>query len=105
MLMRWTDLGLFMPTINNDITRSNNYVKMLVNALHARDERTLDLLTYLFKAYNVCNDQEFVRFIRDLQTEHEMGTQPINSRVFMGQAEKNTQYPSGGKTLGSTYDY
>jgi len=80
-------LDLHMPTINNNITRFNNHVTMLVDALNARGERTLDLLTYLFRAYNVCNDQEFVKFIRDLQTEHEMGTRHIDAKVLMSQAE------------------
>ena len=94
-----------MPTINNDITRFNNHVTMLVDALHARGERTLDLLTYLFRAYNVCNDQEFVKFIRDLQTEHEMGTRHIDAKVLMSQAETKLQDPGNNKTLANTYGY
>ena len=81
-------LDLFMPSVSNDITRFNSHVKMLVNALHARGQRTLDLLTYLFTVYVVCNDQEFVKYIRDLQTDHEMGTITMSSRVLMAQAEK-----------------
>ena len=55
----------------------------------------MDLLTYLFKAYAVCKDEEFVKYIRDLQTKHEMGghemggcKQRLTSQVLMHQAEK-----------------
>ena len=46
---------------------------MLLRALHARGEKTMDVLTYLFKVYAVCKNEEFVKYIRDLQTKHEMG--------------------------------
>ena len=83
-----SNLDSYMPTINNDITRFNNHVKMLLKALHARGEQTLDLLTYLFKAYAVCNDKEFVKYIGDLQTRHDMGTYPLTSAALMHYAEK-----------------
>ena len=83
-----SNLDVFMPTIDNDITRFNNHVKMLLNALHARNERTLDLLTYLFKAYAVCNDKEFSKFIGDIQTDHDMGTKRVDANELMALAEK-----------------
>ena len=50
----------------------------------------MELLTYLFKAYAVCKDEEFVKYICDLQTKHEMGgrKQRLTSEVLMHQAEK-----------------
>ena len=83
-----SNLDVFMPTVDNDITRFNNHVKMLLNALHARNERTLDLLTYLFKAYAVCNDKEFSKFIGDIQTDHDMGTKRVDAMELMALAEK-----------------
>lgn len=83
-----SNLDMFMPTVNNDITRFNNHVKMLLQALTARNERTLDLLTYLFKAYKVCNDTEFVDFIKDIQTDHDMGTKRIDAKELMSLTEK-----------------
>ena len=83
-----SNLDLYMPTVNNDITRFNNHVKMLLQALHARNERTLDLLTYLFKAYAVCNDKEFTKFIGDVQTDHDMGTKRVDDKELMALAEK-----------------
>jgi hypothetical protein len=83
-----SNLDVFMPTVDNDITRFNNHVKMLLNALHARNERTLDLLTYLFKAYAVCNDKEFSKFIGDIQTDHDMGTKRVDANELMALAEK-----------------
>ena len=81
-------LDLYMPTIGNDITQFNNHVTRLENALRARGEKTLDLLTYLFKAYNACTDKEFVKYIRDIQTDHEMSSKPISAKMLMSQAEK-----------------
>ena len=83
-----SNLDVFMPTVDNDITRFNNHVKMLLNALHARNERTLDLLTYLFKAYAVCNDKEFSKFIGDIQTDHDMGIKRVDANELMALAEK-----------------
>ena len=60
-----SELDSFIPQIGHNITRFNNHVQMLLKALHARGEKTMDLLTYLFKAYAVCKDEEFVKYIRD----------------------------------------
>lgn len=81
-------LETFMPQVANDITKFNNHVKMLLHALHARGERTLDLLTYLFRAYAACRDREFVKFIRDIQTDHDMGKESVTASQLMQQAEK-----------------
>ncbi|CAJ1970427.1 unnamed protein product [Cylindrotheca closterium] len=81
-------LDAFIPTVDHDINRFNNHVKMLLMALHARGEKTLDLLTYLFRAYNACKDENFVKYIGDLQTDHDMGTKAIDSRTLMSLAEK-----------------
>ena len=85
-----SELDSFIPQVGHSITQFNNHVKMLLKALHARGEKTMDLLTYLFKAYAVCKDEEFVKYIRDLQTKHEMGgrKQRLTSEVLMHQAEK-----------------
>ena len=83
-----SNLEMFMPTVDNDITRFNNHVKMLLKALSARNERTFDLLTYLFKAYSVCNDKEFNKFISDIQTDHDMGNKRVDAAELMSMAEK-----------------
>ena len=83
-----SNLHMHMPNVNNDITRFNNHVKMLLLALKARGERTLDLLTNLFKAYAVCNDKEFTGYIKDLRTDHDMGTRVLNPKTLMYYAEK-----------------
>ena len=77
-----------MEKVGNDVIKFNNHVKMLLTALHARNESTLDLLTYLFEAYAVCKDKEFNKFIRDLQTDHDMGTKKIDDMELMALAEK-----------------
>jgi len=69
------ELHTFIPTVDYDISKFNSHVKLLLQSLSARGERTLDLLTYLFKAYTVCRDQDFVKYINDLQTNNDMGTE------------------------------
>ena len=66
-----SNLDDYMPTVGNDIIRFNNHVRQQVKALNARGEQTLDLLTYLFKAYLTCPDEKFTNYITDLQTKHE----------------------------------
>jgi len=78
----------YMESVGNDVIKFNNHVKMLLTALHARNESTLDLLTYLFEAYAICKDKEFNKFIRDLQTDHDMGTKKLDDMELMALAEK-----------------
>ena len=78
----------YMESVGNDVIKFNNHVKMLLTALHARNESTLDLLTYLFEAYAICKDKEFNKFIRDLQTDHDMGTRKLDDMELMALAEK-----------------
>lgn len=48
----------------------------------------IDLLTYLFKAYAICNDKEFSKFIGDIQTDHDMGTKRVDAMELMALAKK-----------------
>jgi len=80
-------LDLYMPTIGNDIIKFNNHVRMLLGALDARGARTFDLLTNLFKAYAVCADEKFIKYIEDLQNDHDDGTKPLTAPKLMLKAE------------------
>ena len=68
---RLSELDDYLEEIDNDITKFNKYVKVLMHHLHARGETTNDLLANLFKAYAACSDQSFVRYIADLQNKWE----------------------------------
>ncbi|CAJ1950202.1 unnamed protein product [Cylindrotheca closterium] len=85
---RLATLDLYLPTVNNDIIKFNMHVKMLLEGLQARGEQTLDLLTNLFRGYMVCSDKEFVKYITDLETDHDMENRPITAAKLMKLAEK-----------------
>ena len=56
-----TNLDTYMSTVNLDIKNSNQYVKVNVDGLKARGDRTDDLMINLFEAYQVASDGEFLR--------------------------------------------
>ena len=49
-------LDTYILTINCDIGRFNQYVKLLLQSLTARNQTTNDLLINLYKAYGAVND-------------------------------------------------
>ncbi len=59
-----TNLNRYLQTIGHDITKFNNYVKLLEDGLRSRGEATNDLLINLFKDYVACTDKEFIDYIR-----------------------------------------
>ena len=63
----------YLPTIGQDITNFNTYVKLLVDRLKSRGEVTQDLLVNLFKEYLACSDNEFVEYIKRKQDKYEEG--------------------------------
>ena len=59
-----TNLDTYMTTVNSNIEKFNQYVKVNVEGLRARGERTDDLMINLFKAYQVASDAVFVQYIK-----------------------------------------
>ena len=62
-----------MSTLNLDIKNFKQYVKVNVDGLKARGERTDDIMINLFKAYQVASDGEFVRYIDIKQDQYDNG--------------------------------
>ncbi len=58
-----SSLDTYVLTIGCDITRFNGYVRLLIDSVAARGERTQDLLTNRFKGYQAVNDKVFVSYI------------------------------------------
>ena len=63
--MKLSNLDEYIVKIESNITKFNGYVKLLVNNLAARGQRTEDLLTHLFKGYQAASDKVFVRYINE----------------------------------------
>ena len=68
-----TNLDRYLPTIGQDITKFNTYVKLLVDGLRSRGEVTSDLLINLFKGYSACSDREFIEYIKRKEDSFEEG--------------------------------
>ena len=49
-----SNLDEYLTETNNDILKFNNHVRMLMDSLTARGEKTQDLLNNMFKAYAAC---------------------------------------------------
>jgi hypothetical protein len=62
-----------MKQSNSNVELYNDHVKTLVAGLNARGERTLDLLSNLFKGYMAASDTAFVEFIKRKKDAYEEG--------------------------------
>jgi hypothetical protein len=54
-----SSLDAYISTIDSDIGQFNQYVKLLVQSLTARNQSTLDLLINLFKGYGAVSNKVF----------------------------------------------
>eukprot|EP00978_Attheya_sp_CCMP212_P011285 scaffold27746_cov71-Attheya_sp.AAC.2 len=78
-----SELVVYLPTIASDITKFNQDVKLLLEAMHARGKKTEDLLTNLFKGYLAALDKVFVKYILHKQEECKEGTFIIEPYTLM----------------------
>jgi hypothetical protein len=87
------ELDEYIVKIDSDIIKFNEYVlEQMEEGLAARGETTHDLLTNLFRAYKSTSDKEFVRYIKDRETEYENG-QDITAYTLMNNKAKNRYKP------------
>ena len=66
-------LDTYIVTINSDIGSFNQYVKLLLQSLTARNQTTNNLLINLFKAYDAVSDEVFRAWLLRKQDDHEEG--------------------------------
>ena len=92
-----TDLDKYIPTVGHDIVKFNTYVKLLVDGLRSRGERTEDLLVNLFKGYLACSDKEFVEYIKRKEDLFEDGTLIEADELMKSAAEKYKTLITKGK--------
>ena len=55
--------------LKGNITEFNQWVRKQMGCLHACKQEAVDLLYYLWKAYKVAPDDEFVVYIKDLKSQ------------------------------------
>ena len=59
-----TNLDIYMTTVNNNVIKFNAYVRQQLTNLQVRGKVTHDLMTNLWKAYQVVSDNEFNNYIK-----------------------------------------
>ena len=67
------DMHLKLPTLQDDIGKFNNWIQIKVGKLASRGQEANDLLTYLWKSYQVVADKKFMAYIERLKDEHDEG--------------------------------
>jgi hypothetical protein len=68
-------LDTYIITIDSDIGKFNQYVKLLIQSLSARNQTTSDLLINLFKGYGAVSDETFRAWLTRKQDNHEEGNE------------------------------
>ena len=67
------DMHLKLPTFQHDIGKINDWICIEVGKLASRGQEVNNLLTYLWKSYQVVADKKFVAYIERLKDEHDKG--------------------------------
>lgn len=73
----------YIEAVSYDISKFNQHVLMLIEALTARGERTTDLLANLFIAYATVKDEEFRTYVVNRRSEYEDGTTTFTHQQLM----------------------
>ena len=73
--------------LKGNITEFNQWVRKQMGCLHAREQEAVDLLYYLWKAYKVAPDDEFVVYIKDLKSQCDDGRAMFTAEDLMVRAE------------------
>ena len=68
-----SNLDNYILTVDSDIGKFNQYVKLLIQSLTARNQKTSDLLINLFKGYCAVSDEVFRAWLVRKQDNHEEG--------------------------------
>ena len=71
--MKLSSLDTYITTVDSNIGKFNQYVKLLVQSLTARNQSTSDLLINLFKGYGAVSDEVFRAWLIRKQDDHEEG--------------------------------
>jgi hypothetical protein len=81
-------LDTYITTIDSDIERFNQYVKLLVQSLTARNQSTSDLLINLFMGYGAVSDKVFCAWLLRKQDDNEEGEEMTPDDLMMAAENK-----------------
>ena len=76
-----------LVTLKGNITEFNQWVRKQTGRLHAREKEAVDLLYYLWKAYKAAPDEDFVTYIKDLNSQCDDGRATFTAEDLMVRAE------------------
>lgn len=82
-----TNLDKWIKTNGSDVTKFNAYVNTQMATLKAHGETSTDCLVNIFKAYSSIKDKDFNAYIRNIQHQHEDGTNLISVTMLMLRAD------------------
>ncbi len=78
-----SSLDTFLPTLEHDFYKLNDYATSLYNAWLARGEVFTDLFVNLFKGYKAVSDRRFVAYVKKKEEEYEDGSLSITAQQLM----------------------
>jgi hypothetical protein len=81
-------LDTYITTIDSDIERFNQYVKLLVQSLTARNQSISDLLINLFKGYGAVSNEVFRAWLLRKQDDHKEGEEMMPDNLMMAAKNK-----------------
>jgi hypothetical protein len=68
-----SNLSTYIQEVGGDIQKFNKHVKLLVQGLAARGERSTDLLVNIFNAYKSVKDETFIKYVVEKESAYEEG--------------------------------
>ena len=73
--------------LQGSITKLNKWVCKQVSGLHLREQETMDLSHYLWKAYKAAPDEELNTYIKDMKSQADDGRATFNTKQLMPMVE------------------
>jgi hypothetical protein len=83
-----SNLDSYILTVDSDIGKFNQYVKLLIQSLTARNQKTSDLLINLFKGYGAVSDEVFRAWLMRKQDDHEEGEEMTPDELMIAAKNK-----------------
>ena len=83
-----SNLDSYILTVDSDIGKFNQYVKLLIQSLTARNQKTSDLLINLFKGYGAVSDEVFRAWLMRKQDDHEEGEELTPDELMIAAKNK-----------------
>jgi hypothetical protein len=81
-------LDTYIITIDSDIGKFSQYVKLLIQSVSARNQTTSDLLINLFRGYGAVSNETFRAWLTRKQDDHEEGNETTPDDLMISAKNK-----------------